>query len=41
VLAFQFMDAEQASELFLKGRIELTLITLPNDIKKPLNTIKL
>ena len=34
------MDSERAAELILKSRIELTLIT-PDDIKKPLNTIKL
>jgi DNA-binding transcriptional LysR family regulator len=40
-LDIQFIDSEQAAELILKGSIELALITLPDDIKKPLNTIKL
>ncbi len=38
-LDVQFMDSEQAAELILKGSIELALITLPDDIEKPLTTI--
>jgi len=40
-LDIQFMDSEQAAELILEGSIELALITLPDNIKKPLSTIKL
>ncbi len=35
----QFMDSEQAAALILKGRIELALITLPDQIEKPLTTV--
>ncbi len=38
-LDIQFMDSEQAAELILKGRIELALITLPDNIELPLTTI--
>lgn len=38
-LDIQFMDSEQAAELILKGSIELALITLPDDIEKPLRLI--
>ena len=38
-LDIQFMDSEQAAALILKGSIELALITLPDDIIKPLNLI--
>ncbi len=38
-LDIQFMDSEQAADLILQGNIELALITLPDDIEKPLTTI--
>lgn len=38
-LDIQFMDSEQAGALILQGDIELALITLPDDIDKPLTTI--
>ena len=38
-LDIQFMDSEQAAALILKGSIELALITLPDEIEKPLTTI--
>ncbi len=38
-LDIQFMDSEQAGALILKGRIELALITLPDNIEKPLTTL--
>lgn len=38
-LDIQFMDSEQAADLILKGSIELALITLPDDIEKPLQLI--
>jgi len=38
-LDIQFMDSEQAAALILKGSIELALITLPDEIQKPLTTI--
>lgn len=38
-LDIQFMDSEQAAALILKGSIELALITLPDDIEKPLTLI--
>jgi DNA-binding transcriptional LysR family regulator len=38
-LDIQFMDSEQAAALILRGSIELALITLPDDIEKPLTTI--
>lgn len=37
-LDIQFMDSEQAGERILKGSIELALITLPDNIEKPLIT---
>jgi len=38
-LDIQFMDSEQAAQHILKGSIELALITLPDDVEKPLTTI--
>ncbi len=38
-LDIQFMDSEQAGALILKGSIELALITLPDNIEKPLTTL--
>lgn len=38
-LDIQFMDSEQAAALILKGSIELALITLADDIEKPLTLI--
>ena len=38
-LDIQFMDSEQAAALILKGSIELALVTLPDNIEKPLTTI--
>lgn len=38
-LDIQFMDSEQAAALILKGSIELALITLPDEVEKPLTTI--
>lgn len=38
-LDIQFMDSEQAAQHILKGSIELALITLPDNVEKPLTTI--
>ncbi len=38
-LDIQFMDSEQAGPLILQGNLELALITLPDNIEKPLTTI--
>jgi len=38
-LDIQFMDSEQAAALILKGDIELALITLPDSVATPFNTI--
>lgn len=38
-LDIQFMDSEQAGSLVLQGNLELALITLPDNIEKPLTTI--
>ena len=38
-LDIQFMDSEQAASLILKGSIELALVTLPDEVEKPLTTI--
>ena len=37
-LDIRFMDSEQASELILKGDIELALVTLPDTVEAPLIT---
>lgn len=38
-LDIQFMDSEQAADLILKGSIELALITLPDNVARPLSTL--